>query len=92
MFRVRAAGRCMAPSEGKCPIMPMDPDDLANRFTYHAPKPGQPEIYQEIRDAGHSLARLIDGHTPDSREKSLAITHLEQAIMWANAGIARNEP
>jgi hypothetical protein len=72
--------------------MPMNPDDLANRFTYHKPQPGQPEIYQEIRKAGHDLARLIDGHVPDSREKSLAITNLEQAVMWANAGIARNEP
>lgn len=25
-----------------------------------------------------------------SREKSLAMTKLEEAVMWANAGIARN--
>jgi hypothetical protein len=29
--------------------------------------------------------------TPESREQSLAITHLEQATMWANAAIARRE-
>jgi hypothetical protein len=69
----------------------MDDSDLQNRFTYHAPKPGQPEVYQEIRDNAHELARLINDHAPDSREKSLAITKLEEAVMWANASIARNE-
>lgn len=28
---------------------------------------------------------------PESREKSLAVTHLEETIMWANATIARRE-
>ena len=69
----------------------MDDSDLQNRFTYHAPKPGQPEVYQEIRDNAHELARLINDHAPDSQEKSLAITKLEEAVMWANASIARNE-
>jgi hypothetical protein len=68
----------------------MDDNDLKNRFTYHAPKPGQPDAYQEIRAGGYDLATLIDGHAPDSREKSLAITHLEEAVMWANAAIARH--
>ncbi|WP_459213736.1 Acb2/Tad1 domain-containing protein [Paenibacillus macerans] len=27
---------------------------------------------------------------PNSREKSLAMTKLEQSVFWANAGIARN--
>lgn len=29
--------------------------------------------------------------TPTSREQELALTKLEEAIMWANASIARNE-
>jgi hypothetical protein len=32
---------------------------------------------------------MLNELVPDSREKSLAITHLEEAVMWANAGIAR---
>ena len=63
---------------------------IENAFTYHAPKPGQPEKYQSIREKGKELAYLIDELVPDSREKSLAQTNLEQAVMWANAGIARN--
>lgn len=64
--------------------------DLENRFTYHAPKEDQPDRYQLIRAQGLTFAQIIDRSVPDSREKSLAITHLEQAVMWANAAIARN--
>jgi hypothetical protein len=65
--------------------------DLKRRFTYQAPIAGQPERYQEIRKAAFELAHLIGVQCPPSREKSLAITNLEQAVMWANAAIARNE-
>lgn len=69
----------------------MESTDLANRFTYHAPKDGQAERYQAIRDAVHQVAHLVNSECPESREKSLAVTHLEDAVMWANAAIARHE-
>jgi len=65
--------------------------DLEKRFTYHAPKATQPERYVALREAGKQLATLIAQCCPESREQSLAITKLEEAIFWANAGIARNE-
>jgi hypothetical protein len=64
--------------------------DLEHRFTYHPPKDGQAETYQGMRAVALNFARTIDQQVPDSREKALALTHLEQAVMWANAGIARN--
>jgi hypothetical protein len=66
-------------------------EELAKRFTYHAPKVDQATRYELIRDRAHDLAAFMDENCPDSREKSLAITHLEDAVMWANAAIARNE-
>lgn len=63
---------------------------IENYFRYHAPKPGQPEMYQEIRDKAKELAYLIDKLAPNSREKSLAMTNLEQSVFWANAAIARD--
>ena len=63
---------------------------IESAFTYHAPKPGQPELYAKIRERAKALAYLIEDTVPDSREKSLAMTKLEEAVMWANAGIARN--
>ncbi len=66
-------------------------EDLNKRFTYHTPKEGQPQKYENIRKNALALAELLNAMCPDSREKSLAITSLEEAVMWANASIARNE-
>lgn len=63
--------------------------DLAVRFTYHQPTPEQPEVYSLVRDLAHLLALLIQSTTASSREQSLALTHTEEAVMWANASIAR---
>lgn len=60
---------------------------------YHSPKDGQAENMkksEQIRTKGKELAYLIDGICPNSREKSLAMTKLEESVMWANASIARN--
>jgi len=69
----------------------MDKGDIRNRFTYHPPLEGQAEKYTDIRSTALTLALLIDTLCPDSREKSLAITQLEESVFWANASIARNE-
>jgi hypothetical protein len=69
----------------------MEVNDLVNRFTYHPPKDGQAERYEKIRSTALYAANLINAECPESREKSLAMTHLEDAVMWANASIARNE-
>lgn len=61
------------------------------KYSYHPPKQNQPERYIKIRGTAKELAMLIKELTPDSREQSLALTNLEQAVMWANAAIARNE-
>lgn len=65
-------------------------EDLENRFTYHAPRQGQPEIYTAIREQAKQLAMTFASECPPSREQSLAFTKLEEAVFWANAAIARN--
>ena len=66
-------------------------EQIESAFTYHAPKGNQPKRYEAIRGFAKQFALLIDDFCPDSREKSLAMTKLEEAVMWANASIARNE-
>lgn len=66
-------------------------DEIETRFTYHPPKAGQPEKYVELRDRAKELAYLIERLCPESREKSLAMTKLDEVVMWANASIARRE-
>jgi hypothetical protein len=68
----------------------MDAKELKHRFTYHTPTGKQPEWYATIRAEALKFAELVNELCPDSREKSLAITHLEDSVMWANASIARN--
>jgi len=64
---------------------------IDNNFSYHSPVGDQQERYQQLRQQGKALARLILELTPESREQSLALTNLEQAIFWANSSISRNE-
>ena len=65
-------------------------EQIEKAFTYHAPKEGQPAKYVSLRDKAKEIAYLLDELCPNSREKSLAVTKLEEAVFWANASIARN--
>lgn len=69
----------------------MDAKEIEKRFTYHAPKGDQQQRYEQLRAAARELAEVFNALCPESREKSLAFTALEEAIMWANASVARNE-
>lgn len=64
---------------------------IERNFTYHPPKSGQPERYVTIREKAKELALLLDAECPDSRERSVAFTKLEETVFWANSSIARNE-
>jgi hypothetical protein len=68
----------------------MSRDEIGQRFTYHPPQDHQVPKYQLIRAKATELAQLIVKLTHVSREQSLALTNLEQAVMWANASIARS--
>jgi hypothetical protein len=69
----------------------MDYKTILHNYTYHPPKGDQTERYEKIRNEVKLTAILINDLCPDGREKSLALTNLEQAVMWANAAIARGE-
>lgn len=69
----------------------MQMSNIKNNFTYHPPKENQIERYAEIRARAMIFAEIIEHECPESRERSLAMTKLEECVMWANAAIARNE-
>lgn len=60
-------------------------------FHYHPPQGNQAERYGRIRSQAGALAMVLVTTCPRSRELSLAMTKLEEAVMHANAAIARNE-
>ena len=66
--------------------MPVDKDN----FTYHEPFEETLQRYKEIRTLAKMFSDVVDNLVPKSREASLAQTKIEEAVMWANAGITRN--
>jgi hypothetical protein len=68
----------------------MTNEELVNQYTYHAP--GDKKIIQHanIRGNIYSVAKSVLETVPEGRERSLALTKLEEAMFWANAAIARN--
>lgn len=69
----------------------MEANDIKNRFKYHEADAVKVEKMERIRMHFLALAELLNEMCPDSREKSLSITNLEQAQFFANASIVRNE-
>jgi len=67
-------------------------EQVDNNFTYHKPNENQADRYHRIRETAKVFANQMLAECPESRELSLALTKLEEAVMWANASIARNEP
>ncbi len=69
----------------------MTKEQINNTFMYHRPFGDQAERYERLRERAKILASEIQTDCPESREKALALTNLQQAVMWANASIAINE-
>jgi len=70
----------------------MDAADIDNRFSFHAATTEEKKMeHTSVRNACWELAKFVNAKVPEGREKSLAITHLEEVMFWANAGIARTK-
>ena len=65
-------------------------EQIQHNFTYHAPRGTQQERYERLRAKGKELALQMAADCPDSLERERALMNLEQAVMWANASIARS--
>lgn len=68
------------------------PGDIAHRFAYHPPQTEQAiQRHEKVRAVLGEAAQELNNILTDSRETSLFLTHVEEAMMWANADIARNQ-
>lgn len=66
-------------------------EDIDNRFAYHKPPDEDTaRLHGVVRNLTGEVAREFHSILPEGREKSLAITKLEEAMFWANAAIARS--
>lgn len=65
---------------------------IASDFGYHPPN--SPEIvakHERVRELLGAAAQELVTMTPGSREQSLMLTSLEEAMFWANGAIARHQ-
>lgn len=69
----------------------MDDVNRIEKTFYHPAKGDQVERYREINEAMKDFMTVVARCCPSSRQKSLALTEMESARMWANAAIALNE-
>lgn len=69
----------------------MDKKTIDNNYKYHEPTEEKAALYEKIRKEAKRLCTILNKSCPESREKSLALTKLEEVVMWANASIARDE-
>lgn len=67
-------------------------EDLEHRIKHHPPQSDEAVAAHEAVRAGIlDFCDVLLEYVPESRERALAITNLEQSMMWANAAIARNQ-
>lgn len=67
-------------------------DRIEHNLTVHPPQsPEVGVVMDELRAGMKELSHLVDRLVPDGREKSMALTDLEDACMHAIAGLARSQ-
>jgi hypothetical protein len=62
--------------------------EIDRRFTYSKPYAERAVLHEQVTERTRNLAHWLNDVLPEGREKSLAITHLEDVRMRANQAIA----
>ena len=66
----------------------MEPTDVAKRFERHyRDADNDRDDLNEVRDRIQIAAEAVNDAAPDGREKSTALTKLEEAHQWAERAI-----
>ena len=63
-------------------------NELENRFGYHRANAESAPRHSDTREAFLNMAHWLNAELPESRDKSLALTKLQEAMHWANSAIA----
>jgi len=67
-------------------------DRINRSLTNHPPESDAVvRRFEQVRQAAKHLGIAIAEATPPGREQSLAVTHLEETVMWAVKAIALNQ-
>jgi hypothetical protein len=63
-------------------------EDIVHRFSFHPSTAATGPKHDEVRLKHRGVALWVLANVPPSRERALAITALQEAMMWANAAVA----
>lgn len=64
-------------------------EEVYNSLEYHSATSDESRAkFETLRRAAKEFAESINANTPESREQSLAYTHLEETLMWAVKSVA----
>ena len=66
-------------------------DKLNRSLTNITPTPAEVESIEALRESAKLLGSQIIAWCPLSWERSLAITHLEETVMWAVKSVVVNQ-
>jgi hypothetical protein len=58
--------------------------NIARQHSYRQPTAEMLDVIRQARQLYFDLALFLDANLPPSRERSLAMTALEESRMWAN--------
>lgn len=73
--------------------MPKDfREEVADRFAFHPATEFTGPVHDKIRIKFGELAQDLITITPHSREQSLALTALQESMMWSNGAVAIHTP
>ena len=61
--------------------------NIDNMFAHHTPTPEQKRRMNSLRNFARMLAREIQSSTPSGPNQTLAVRHVEDALMRANLAI-----
>jgi len=67
----------------------MTDKDISTKFENHNLDDHNELLCQSIRHVARDLATCMNDLCPDCHEKDVAIDHLQMAVFFANAAIAR---
>jgi hypothetical protein len=63
-------------------------EEVLDRFRFHPATPVTGPLHDQVRHCFRRTADDVLRLVPPGRHQSLALTALQEAMMWANAGIA----
>jgi len=67
----------------------MDEYNVKRNMVNHPPDKVTQARMEAVREDYHAAAHRLNGIMGPSRERSLALTKLEESLMWAMAALAR---